>query len=90
MEFLKKLYINISNMFSNVKLPWLRIWEAIKISWVKIFFSALGRFFPILIGGIYLNFSKENFQFSSLLGGTVLIIFSATFIISSFSVTYFI
>ena len=84
MEFLIKLYNRVINMSSNIRIPWSKIKEAVKISWVKIFFSAFGRFFPILIGGIYLNFSKENFDFYSMLNTNVLIIFSATFIISSF------
>jgi len=82
MEFLKKYYNIITSMLKVVLKG--KIVEAIKLSGSKIFFSILGNLFPIYTGALFLTFLKEDFKLSELTSGQNLIIFSATFIISSF------
>lgn len=60
------------------------IWkDSIKTSLPKIFYSVIGNLFPILFGSILLFFLKPDFNINELLTGQNLLIFSATFTVSS-------
>jgi hypothetical protein len=49
----------------------------------KILYSIFGNLFPLILGPVILYFIKEDFKYSDLLAAQNLIIYSATFAISS-------
>lgn len=76
MEYLKKLYKHLTIKLQNVLKAFLQ-------AKTKILYSVFGNLFPIILGPIVLFFIKEDFNFHELLVSQNLIIYSATFAISS-------
>ena len=76
MEYLQKLF---KLLITRVKIFFI----AFRQARTRILYSIFGNLFPLLLGPIILFFIKEDFKYSELLASQNLIIYSATFAISS-------